>query len=34
LLREKTGDVIACTIAHGGLDAVGDGLAIVMGLTL
>jgi membrane protease YdiL (CAAX protease family) len=34
LLREKTDDVIACTIAHGGLDAVGEGLAIVMGLTL
>jgi hypothetical protein len=34
LLREKTGDVTACTIAHGGLDAVGEGLAIVMGLTL
>jgi membrane protease YdiL (CAAX protease family) len=34
LLREKTGDVIACTIAHGGLDAVGEGLAIVMGLAL
>ena len=34
LLREKTGDVVACTIAHGGLDAVGEGLAIVMGLTL
>ncbi len=34
LLREKTDDVIACTIAHGGLDAVGEGLAIVMGLKL
>lgn len=34
LLREKTDDVVACTIAHGGLDAVGEGLAIVMGLTL
>ncbi len=34
LLREKTDDVAACTIAHGGLDAVGEGLAIVMGLTL
>ena len=34
LLREKTGDVTACTIAHGGLDAVGEGLAIVMGLAL
>ncbi len=34
LLREKTGDVVACTVAHGGLDAVGEGLAIVMGLTL
>ena len=34
LLREKTGDVVACTIVHGGLDAVGEGLAIVMGLTL
>ena len=34
LLREKTGDVVACTIAHGGLDAVGEGLAIVMGVTL
>jgi membrane protease YdiL (CAAX protease family) len=34
LLREKTDDVTACTIAHGGLDAVGEGLAIVMGLTL
>lgn len=34
LLREKTDDVIACTIAHGGLDAVGEGLAIVMGMTL
>jgi membrane protease YdiL (CAAX protease family) len=34
LLREKTGDVTACTIAHGGLDAVGEGLAIVMGLSL
>lgn len=34
LLREKTDDVIACTIAHGGLDAVGEGLAIVMGVTL
>lgn len=34
LLREKTDDVVACTIAHGGLDAVGEGLAIVMGVTL
>jgi membrane protease YdiL (CAAX protease family) len=34
LLREKTDDVVACTIAHGGLDAVGEGLAVVMGLTL
>ncbi len=34
LLREKTGDVVACTIAHGGLDAVGEGLASVMGLAL
>jgi membrane protease YdiL (CAAX protease family) len=34
LLREKTNDVIACTIAHGGLDAVGEGLAVVMGVTL
>jgi uncharacterized protein len=34
LLREKTDDVTACTIAHGGLDAVGEGLAIVMGVTL
>jgi membrane protease YdiL (CAAX protease family) len=34
LLREKTDDVTACTIAHGGLDAVGEGLAVVMGLTL
>ncbi len=34
LLREKTDDVVACTIAHGGLDAVGEGLAIVMGLAL
>ncbi len=34
LLREKTGDVVACTIAHGGLDAVGEGLALVMGLNL
>jgi membrane protease YdiL (CAAX protease family) len=34
LLREKTDDVLACTIAHGGLDAVGEGLAIVMGVTL
>jgi len=34
LLREKTDDVVACTIAHGGLDAVGESLAIVMGLTL
>ncbi|MFN8597172.1 MAG: CPBP family intramembrane glutamic endopeptidase [Anaerolineae bacterium] len=34
LLREKTDDVIACTIAHGGLDAVGESLAIVMGLPL
>jgi membrane protease YdiL (CAAX protease family) len=34
LLREKTDDVTACTIAHGGLDAVGEGLAIVMGLAL
>jgi membrane protease YdiL (CAAX protease family) len=34
LLREKTDDVVACTIAHGGLDAVGEGLAIVMGLNL
>jgi membrane protease YdiL (CAAX protease family) len=34
LLREKTNDVTACTIAHGGLDAAGEGLAIVMGLQL
>ena len=34
LLREKTDDVVACTIAHGGLDAVGEGLAIMMGVTL
>lgn len=34
LLREKTDDVVACTIAHGGLDAAGEGLAIVMGLAL
>lgn len=34
LLREKTDDVTACTIAHGGLDAVGEGLAIVMGVML
>ena len=34
LLREKTDDVVACTITHGGLDAAGDGLAVVMGLTL
>ncbi len=34
LLREKTDDVVACTIAHGGLDAVGESLAIVMGLNL
>ncbi len=34
LLREKTDDVVACSIAHGGLDAVGEGLAIVMGLGL
>ncbi len=34
LLREKTDDVVACTIAHGGLDAVGESLAIVMGLAL
>ena len=33
-LREKTDDVVACTIAHGGLDAVGESLAIVMGVTL
>jgi membrane protease YdiL (CAAX protease family) len=34
LLREKSDDMTACTIAHGGLDAVGEGLAIVTGLTL
>jgi membrane protease YdiL (CAAX protease family) len=34
LLREKTDDVVACTIAHGGLDAAGEGLAIVMGMAL
>jgi membrane protease YdiL (CAAX protease family) len=34
LLREKTNDVVACSIAHGGLDAVGEGLAMVMVLTL
>lgn len=34
LLREKTDDVVACTVAHGGLDAAGEGLALVMGLTL
>jgi uncharacterized protein len=33
LLREKTDDVVACTIAHGGLDAVGESLASMMGLT-
>ena len=28
LLHEKTDDVTACTIAHDGLDAVGEGLAL------
>jgi membrane protease YdiL (CAAX protease family) len=34
LLREKTGDIIACGIAHGGPDAVGEALASLFGWTL
>ena len=34
LLRGRAADVIDCTIAHGRLDAVGEGLPIVMGMAL